>query len=246
MDNETLVAIDFETTGFDHNKDQIIEIGAAEYHIETDKLINLLSSTILFDGELKDEIKDVTGIEQWMVQAPFAIPLKRGLYDLHKMIKRSPIIVAHNLPFDFKFLKKAFDDFSLDIPEDLIKIDTMRDLPFPNNMKSKKLNHLLADHGKFNAFPHRAVFDAIAAYDLLSCYDFDEVLELKKAPKILIRAMVDIDTKDEAKTRGFTYNPKEKTWTKEIRKTQLKDTFNYPFKVKIISDTVIDEDSIPF
>ncbi len=71
-----ILIIDIETTGLDADKDKIIEFGAALCDWKTKKPVYLLSENIQFSGEIDPMITDLTGIETYMVKAPYAVPLK--------------------------------------------------------------------------------------------------------------------------------------------------------------------------
>lgn len=105
MNNETFVILDLETTGLDHERDQIIEIAALKvaYDGATYREIGRFQTLVaLEDGrELSDEITRLTGITAQMLDGAPALGL--AMMSLRFFAAKS-IIVAHNAPFDLAFL----------------------------------------------------------------------------------------------------------------------------------------------
>lgn len=124
--NETFVILDLETTGLDHERDQIIEIaalkvaydGATGEYREIGRFQTLVA---LEDGvELSEEITRLTGITAQMLEG--ALPPIAAFEALSWFIRDSTV-VAHNAPFDLGFLAQFMtedidtDDDDWDAPE---------------------------------------------------------------------------------------------------------------------------------
>jgi DNA polymerase III alpha subunit (gram-positive type) len=232
-----ILTFDVETTGFDAKKDEVIEIGAALFDWETKKPVSLQSDIVQYDGKINAEITRVTGIEQWMVKKPYAIPLKTAMFRLSRLMQIAKYIMAHNAQFDLRFLKAASEKTGIVLPE-RVCIDTMRDLPIPNHIKTKALNYLLTDHNLFNPFKHRAVFDCLSTFQLAACYDLEDIIEAQESELITVEALVDYDNKDLAREQGFHWNKDARKWLLEIKKSRF-EKMEFPF------DTTIDFE-IPF
>ena len=132
--------IDVETTGLDHQRDSIIEFGAALCDWESGKPIYLQSDNIQYKGELDPKIIEITGIENFMLKAPYAIPLKTSLFFFSKIAQEADYYAAHNAKFDFGFLLAAAEKVGIQIPDKQI-IDTRYDLPYPAKQKTFQLLH---------------------------------------------------------------------------------------------------------
>jgi DNA polymerase-3 subunit epsilon/ATP-dependent DNA helicase DinG len=97
----TLVALDIETTGLDHQKDAVLEIGAVRFN---ERRVEGEWSTFVNPGRsIPPFITQLTGITNEMVSN--APPLRNVLGDLVKFIGDAPV-VGHNVSFDLSFLRK--------------------------------------------------------------------------------------------------------------------------------------------
>lgn len=125
--NNTLTALDLETSGLDHKKDRIIEIGAVKicgWEKSEDgapkkvKLGETFSTFVSFPGTLPEEISQLTGItEQDLEHAP---KIKAALKKLKKFIG-DDLLVGHYCEFNDAFLytwgqkcRVSFDNRRLD------------------------------------------------------------------------------------------------------------------------------------
>ena len=122
--NNEFVVVDLETSGLDTNRDFIIEVGAVK--IKDGKICDKFS-TLVNSLQLKclsPEIEELTGIKsEQLKNAPLVSEVLQKLYEFAK----GSILVAHNLPFGFAFLRNwgfwcgiSFDEFengAIDIVE---------------------------------------------------------------------------------------------------------------------------------
>ncbi len=96
------VIIDFETTGLDAKKHQVIEVAALKTDLERDfGMINYFCR-LHKDKELPTFIRDYTGITKEDLKG--GLPEYRGLDLLTEFIDHDDIVVAHHIPFDLSFL----------------------------------------------------------------------------------------------------------------------------------------------
>lgn len=97
-------AIDIETTGLCPGKAKIIEIGAVKYE---DGVQREVFSTLLNPqtAGIPERITELTGITDEMVkEAPAEAEAMRSLL---RFLEGEEVLLGHNLPFDFSFLKVA-------------------------------------------------------------------------------------------------------------------------------------------
>lgn len=94
------VVVDLETTGLDTHKDYIIEIGAVK--IVKGKITDKFSTFVSCSASLPSEIVELTGITENDVKDAPAI--EEALKSLRQFMQGCTL-VAHNLPFDFAFLR---------------------------------------------------------------------------------------------------------------------------------------------
>lgn len=228
-----LMVFDCETTGLEWKKDKIIEFGAALFDFESGKPLYLQADNILYDGELTDEIKKITGIEQEMIRAPLAVNLKNVMFRFTRIAALADYYVGHNVQFDLDFILAACEETGFTLSDKPV-IDTRYDLPYSPDQSTFKLNYLLADHKLFNPYAHRALFDCMSTFALLREYDIEETILNAKSETIEIMADVGFRAKDLARGMGFYWDGARKKWLLKIKKRRYeKIKKDFPFKTKI-------------
>ncbi len=99
---KTYVVFDFETTGLDHLKDKVTEIGAlkVENGVEVDRLNILIKWP---DVEISEKISELTGITNELIAAEGIDP--EAAIEKFRMFIAGHILIGHNIyNFDLKFL----------------------------------------------------------------------------------------------------------------------------------------------
>lgn len=163
----SIVVIDLETTGTSASEDKVTEIGAVK--IEDGKITCKFATMVNPERKIPQEVVDLTGItDEMVVGAP---KFEEVAGDLYKFCHGS-IIVAHNLPFDYNFIKnlskpcgyvytnRGMD--TLDLSRALLK-----------GLANYKLNTVCAHFG-IEFLHHRAYSDALATAQL-----FIELIKIK-------------------------------------------------------------------
>lgn len=123
-------------------------------------------------------------------------------------------------------------------------IDPQYDIPFPDKIKTRKLDYLCFEHGFKNPFKHRALFDVLAMFEIMSQYDIDTIVKRSQSPKITISAVVSYDDRLMAKNAGFWWDGNIRYWIKEIKEMDF-ETLEKTLPFQIVNMTV-DEDELPF
>ncbi len=148
------VVIDIETTGFDPNYDEIIEISAIK--VEKNDIIDSFTTLINPKDKIDSYIEQLTGISNDMLSgAPI---LEDILKDFDSFIGNS-IIVGHNVNFDINFL---YDNYMQILGKPLKNnfVDTLRLarklLP---GLKHHRLDDLTEYFNRTNRDYHRALND---------------------------------------------------------------------------------------
>jgi len=155
-------AIDIETTGLGPEKAKIIEIGAVKYEDGVQKEV---FSTLVNPqtAGIPERITELTGITDEMVKdAPKEADAIRSLL---RFLEGETVLLGHNIPFDFSFLKVAAG--RLGEPFEYQGLDTlvMARLCHPE-LPGKTLAAMCEAYEITNEHAHRAYEDACAAAQL--------------------------------------------------------------------------------
>lgn len=218
------LGIDFESTGLDITKERITEVGAVVWDTNTHRPVRVLNF-FMWDETyppIPELITKLTGIGPDYYKYHHLAPAV-GLKALAAEIEKCDYIMAHNgTNFDFPLLKAEWARNAPLLPfVSKPTIDTSVDIPYPEEITTRKLVHLAAEHGFVNPFAHRAVFDVLTMLTVASRYPVDEVIRFSQSPSILIKANVSRADKEKAKVRGYRWNPETFTWHKTIKEFQL-------------------------
>jgi DNA polymerase-3 subunit epsilon len=173
----SFLALDFETTGLDHRRDRVVEIGAIRYSARREppgpggRLVFREEGAIaaLVDpGMAMPAIalsihgisdSDLAGAPRFATLAPALLALCGD-----------SIIVAHNAPFDLAFLRSELERAGLPEPRNE-SLDTrvLAKAAFPRE-SSYRLGSLVASLGIEGGRAHRALDDARACMGILAAY----------------------------------------------------------------------------
>lgn len=233
-----LLLLDTETTGVDDDA-RCVEVAVALFSVEHAATVTAFSSLMRADG---NAAAAVNGIPEALVRvAPEpGVAWSR----VARLAKDADVIVAHGADFDRRFVPA--DDPALVRPW----ICSMDDLEWPAGEKTadgigkrENLVKLALAHGLGVSHAHRAAVDV----DLLARL-FARVAELARygaapdlramllrglRPKARFQAVVPFERKDEAKVRGFQWEPETKRWLKTMA---LDDVTALPFPCQRVGD----------
>lgn len=227
-----ILGLDLETSGLNHEKDQIIEIGAVLWDTETASPKKVFNELIYYDTlDLPNEVQNITGITETDLKK-YGIPLSDALKTLTELVSAAEFLVGHNaVNFDALFLDQAYASYQM--PK-LKKpwIDTMTDIPYAQDIKTRKLSYLAAEHGFINPFSHRALFDVLTTLKLLSIYDIQEIVMIQQSPLVKVLAHVGYDDRDKARRLGFRWDPQQRHWFSEVKQVMI-PRMDYPFEYSI-------------
>lgn len=161
---DDITVFDFETSGLNPEKDQVIEMAAIR--CIKGEIVSSFSTLVQFDGILAPKITELTGIKQ--SDLVHGKTLKDSFAILRNIMGNSTI-VAHNAPFDLSFLHYSL--LRLDRPTFANRfIDTLticRDhYTFPYKLVDmcSKLNISLVG-------AHRAMADVYGCWEILKIFD---------------------------------------------------------------------------
>jgi len=157
-----LVFVDLETNGLSYVRGRIIEVAAIR--VEAGQITGSVNQLIDPGTELPRFITDLTGITAADVRA--APAFHQIAHELHQLLEGA-VFVAHNVRFDYSFLKQEFKRVGLDFsPRQLCTMRLSRAL-FPQE-RSHKLESIIRRHGFLAERRHRAYDDAEVLWQFLN------------------------------------------------------------------------------
>ena len=156
-----LVFVDIETNGLNHIRGRVIEVAAIR--VENGKVTDTFRSLIDPETELPFYITNLTGITTNDLKG--APTFDQVAEDL-KAVMKDAIFVAHNVRFDYSFLKQEFGRLGLNfLPKQLCTVKLSRAL-YPH-VKGHKLADIIARHNFSFAARHRAYDDAAVLWQFM-------------------------------------------------------------------------------
>jgi len=227
------VLVDTETTGLQHAKDEVIEIGAVAFTYDDDgtvgDVIGVYSGLRQPSLPIPPEITRLTGITDEMVAGQ-----EINIDALDALIEPADLIIAHNAGFDRPFCEKLSPSF---IPKAwACSVSEIRwaDLGFEGN----KLGYLVGQSGLFHE-GHRATDDCHALLEILARPVGDEMIVpfvelLRSSARSRVRIFAEnspFDMKDHLKARGYRWSDgsdgRPKAWWTEIDEERYDDELRY-------------------
>lgn len=155
-------AIDIETTGLGPEKARIIEIGAVKYENgERGETFSTLVHPQI--TKLPARITELTGItEEMLADAPEEAEAMEGLLCF---LEGEDVLLGHNIPFDYSFLKVAAGRLGRGFEYGGIDTLLLARLCRPE-LPSKTLTAMCEEYAITTECAHRAYEDAVAAAEL--------------------------------------------------------------------------------
>lgn len=154
------VAVDLETTGLSPYKAKIIEIGAVRY-VDGQETASF-STLVDPECELPERIVELTGITEDMLAG---MPKEAEALAAFLEFAGDSVLLGHNLPFDYSFLKYAFVRQKQEFER--FGIDTLTFArKYLTELPSRSLPELCAHFGIDSGNSHRALDDARSAAQL--------------------------------------------------------------------------------
>lgn len=229
-----LLGIDFETTGLRPQDDYIIETGLVVW--DTDLHLPIAMDNFFTNhGMVIDaSITEINGVHQSFVDE-FGVSENESIGRIQRLEYSTKATVAHNgNMFDKPFYSASCDRIGAFFNPKRIWIDTGVDIDFSEEIVTRKLTYLAAEHGFLNPFAHRALFDVLSMMIILDKYNLDEIMYSAQQPSITIQSMVSYDNRDKAKEHRFYWDPSRKMWLKTIKKHKYKPE-SFPFSTREVN-----------
>ncbi|MGO4405232.1 3'-5' exonuclease [Bosea sp. RAF48] len=227
------VLVDTETTGLNHAKDEIIEIGVVAFTYDDEgaigDVVGIYSGLREPSEPIPAEITRLTGITDDMVAGR-----EIDVVALDALIEPADLVIAHNAAFDRPFCEKLSPTFASKAWACSVREIPWADLGFEGN----KLGYLVGQFGLFHE-GHRAADDCNALLEVLArpageggARPFSELLRSSERSRVCIYAEnAPFDMKDHLKGRGYRWSDgsdrKPRAWWIEIDDELQEEEFRY-------------------
>ena len=186
MFNEPVVFVDIETNGGAVGRGSVIEIAAIR--VEQGEIVNTFTTLVNPGNPVPHWITNLTGITNSdLVQAPYFEDIAEQL----KQILEGAIFAAHNVRFDYSFIKNHFKQLDYDYKPKLFCTVRMSRALYPEH-KGHSLEKIISRHGIAVADRHRAYADAQAILDftkLVFTEKGSEAFELAKIKQFKTKSL---------------------------------------------------------
>ncbi len=194
--NQPLAFVDIETTGGSYRYARVLEVGVVR--VERGRVVGEFKQLVHPGSRIPSVITQLTGITDADVcDAPSFEEISRPLAELLD----GAVFVAHNVHFDYNFLKMEFERLGRTFSPALLCTVKLSRRLYPG-VKGHSLQALIERHGFATAARHRAYDDARVLWDfyrlVLREFDLDTVesalaaqLKTRSLPSHLDQAVVD-------------------------------------------------------
>lgn len=229
QETRTGILLDTETTGLDHRKDELIELGMVKFDYTSDgRIVGVRDVFSAFNepsGPISAEVTALTGITDEMVAGH-----RIDEAEVKAFVEGAVIAIAHNAGFDRKFAERSWSIF-----ERMAWGCSMTEVDWrAHGFSGGQLGYLLNGAGLFHQ-AHRAVDDCHA---LLEVLDFALpttgapalALLLETARKPTVRVWAEqspFELKESLKKRGYRWNDgtdgRPKSWYMDVCESSIDD-----------------------
>ena len=154
MQHRPLVFLDIETTGGSPRYSRITEIGALR--VENNKIVKTFKQLINPEKRVPKFITNLTGITDEML---WEAPTFRGIADDLELFLDDALFIAHNVSFDYGFIKMEFERIGYKFKMDRACSARLSKRLYPEH-KSHALDRLIERMNLDVTNRHRAYDDA--------------------------------------------------------------------------------------
>lgn len=227
------IILDFETTGLDPAKDEIIEVAIVKFrYSETDEITGVSDVFQSYNEPstpIPALVTDLTGITNDIVAGQ-----RINVAALEAFVADANIVIAHNAAFDRKFAERLTPIF-----EHTHWCCTQTEIDWrKKGFGGAKLGYLLADIGIFHN-AHRAIDDCHALMEILAHSPptmartmFAELIDSAHRTTVRVWAQRSpFDLKDALKARGYRWNDgtdgRPKSWFIDVDENTRDAELNY-------------------
>ena len=214
--------LDTETTGLDHETDEIIEIAVRKwiYHKRDHYLIKPVEEYSGLNEPVNNEISDaitaITGITKEDVKGK-----KIDWSIVSRLISESDFVLAHNAGFDRPMIE-AVPEIS-EVSGSKIWACSLAQVDWTGNGFLSSKQELLSIFHGFHYSGHRALTDIDALANILLQGDYlKEILLNAKTKQLRVDCVkAPFESKDKLKSNGFSWDGPNKFWTRLIPESEI-------------------------
>lgn len=226
-----IIILDTETTGTDHAKDSLIEVGLAVFDLEAIALVDCVSW--LMHAKTNPEAFRINRIGQDILDrhGAFQEPTKKlasdmvaqawGEYDDDTMLG----VVAHSAEFDRGWFAPRV--------QELPWICSRSHIEWPRDIGTGSLEKLALAHSVGVLPGHRAIHDVLTLVRVFEAVGYmvgplglERLIKRALRPRARYQAIVSYASRDEAKRAGFQWDGETRRWLKTIAIEDANET-NY-------------------
>ena len=227
------IVLDVETTGLDHESDEIIELAMVKFEFSQDgRIFRILGSfeQLREPGvPIPAEVTKLTGIDAAMVAGRSIDP-----DEVADFAGSAVVVIAHNAGFDRRFVERAFPIFTTKAWACSFSQVAWKEEGFDG----AKLAYLLAGCGQFHD-GHRATEDCHALLEVLSRpllmtgeLGLKRLLDTARKPTHRIWAEnAPFESKDELKLRGYRWGDgadgRPRAWWTDVGEDVLEEELRF-------------------
>lgn len=172
--------MDIETTGGSPLSSRITEIGALR--VENNEVVGTFSHLVNPEQHVPGFITGMTGISDEML---WDAPLFRGIADELELFLDDAIFIAHNVNFDYSFIKAAYGETGTRFNMDRLCTARLSHRLYPDQPRHN-LDTIIARHGFVVKDRHRALDDATVLWDFYQKASAEHGLEVHRAMNHLL------------------------------------------------------------
>jgi DNA polymerase-3 subunit epsilon len=180
MMQRPLVFLDIETTGGSPLSSHITEIGALR--VEDGKVVGKFSQLVNPEQHVPSFITKMTGISDDML---WDAPLFRSIAADLELFLDGAIFIAHNVNFDYSFIKAAFNEMGSKFNMDRLCTARLSRSLYPDQRRHN-LDTIIARHGFVVNDRHRAFDDAQVLFEFYQKVLAEHGLEAYRAMEHLL------------------------------------------------------------
>lgn len=200
--------LDTETTGLDPAVDQVVEIACILFDLENGVPLTAWSSLVRAESNAAESINRIPVAALRVAPEPDRVFASASSY-----VKVADVILAHRADFDRGFVGSRLPERPW--------VCTKFHVEWPGVRNGEHLVHLALDLGLGVSNAHRAMTDCDTLARCLTRvrelgHPLVPLLERAMRPRVKLAAVVSYDDREKAKTAGFAWCGKTKTWWRDM------------------------------